>query len=97
MHVDWVFALSEAPEGLSLHSARDLPVAMHLKISDYTTELKISVCSSEVRCLASLLVAAWILDKGPVASCKIWVSSFPLHCSLIVIIATFCPFQICSL
>lgn len=85
-------------KGFSLLSARDFPVAMHLKIADCTTELKISVCLSEVRCLASLLVAAWTLwVEVPVASCKFCVSSFPLHCSLIVIIATLHPFQICSL
>lgn len=71
MKVDGEFAPSEVPGGLSLHSARDFPVAVHLRSADCTTELKISMCSSGVRCLASLSAAAWMLSvKGPVTSEK---------------------------
>lgn len=63
------FAPSEVPGGLALHSARDFTVAARLQAADWTVELKISMCSSGVRCLASLSVAAWMLwVGGPVAS-----------------------------
>lgn len=57
MQIDGLFALSEVLGGLSLHSEWDFPVAMHLQATDCTIELKISLCSSGLRFLASPSVA----------------------------------------